>query len=165
MADPNQLTGRALDVAVAKVLWHGGDLDHPEHPSRDRHYSTDAACISEMLAWLESQGEDVELLMHFLAGGWHCDFAPRISAVAAACSNATGATLQEALARLVVAVWEAQDVHDDTAPLRAVILPTPRPPSTPRCARTGGRCAPARACAGRRQGTRPATSSASSWGR
>lgn len=102
MAD---LSGRDLDAAVARVLWLGGDIHHPEHPAYGRAYSTDYALLGEMLSWLRSRlrpGHELSceddgsvwVTATYTADGYGRDYF----------QTAKGATLPEAVARLVVAV-------------------------------------------------------------
>lgn len=116
MAD---LSGRDLDAAVARVLWLGGDIHHPEHPAYGRAYSTDYALFGEMLDWVHApdrlnrpsrpwidsdSGRDSPV--HHWRIKWHEGRTGSFAARPSDCmdTEAFGATLPEAVARLVVAV-------------------------------------------------------------
>lgn len=123
MAEPaNELTGRALDEAAAIAMgWRclskttgaphlskwtdGKTLQHPGPTPRMRLplFHANPATIPEMLAWLHQFGGIVELLsgpleatVRIVGKGQH------------AMRGVTGATLNEALARLVVEVARAR---------------------------------------------------------
>lgn len=66
-------------------------------------YSTDPACLDEMLAWLVARGQPEIALVESDDGGdlWEAYLAPRSI-------PQRGSTIYEAVARLVVAVAEAQ---------------------------------------------------------
>lgn len=117
------LTGSALDEACAVAMgWHvgdwadGGELTMlKETPSRLRQtiyelprYSADPATDREKLEWLQKQGDDAEIMLHCLSGHWYADFSPCIRARTAKIKIAHGASVTEALARLVVAVAEVE---------------------------------------------------------
>ena len=106
-----QLQGRALDEAVARILGTTDSVDM--NPAgvpymscfgmESPRYSTDPATLTEMLEWLKSQPdhESTELLHEtgedppFYAEMWDSYGWSR---------NVRGATINEALARLVLAV-------------------------------------------------------------
>lgn len=101
----NQLTGRALDEAVAKALgwsflrdgWHNGE----RFSFRCPRFSTDAACIPEMLAWLTNHGSvGIDIVKSVTEAA--ITSGPREGV------TAIGANISEALARLVAAVGEAR---------------------------------------------------------
>lgn len=113
----NQLTGRALDEAVAKALgwtfitFPDGvcpDVKHWKHPKLDKEhwrpcapFSTDAACLPEMLAWLTNHGSvGIDIVKSVTEAA--ITSGPREGV------TAIGADISEALARLVVAVGEAR---------------------------------------------------------
>ena len=121
-----ELSGRALDEAAARamgwtfVTFPDGpcpEVKHWKHPVDDEYHwrptpllSTDPACIDEMLAWLRSglpTDEDlieVDIDRHakVVASFWVRNNGAWVV------KSGVGSTIQQALARLVVAVKEAQ---------------------------------------------------------
>lgn len=68
-------------------------------------YSTDPATQAEMISWLQERTGGLELL-YWSGGSWQAvTMPPRTSP---RCIPQTGATINEALARLVVAVAESE---------------------------------------------------------
>lgn len=105
-----QLTGRALDEECARAMgWN-----HPTPPSsvwiRDTAwcfsppvYSTDPATLGEMLAWLEARAYTINLMWNDRHKAWMVVMEWNEGTL-----KRPGANLNEATARLVVAVKEAQ---------------------------------------------------------
>lgn len=123
----DQLTGRALDEACAKAMgWRdiGDDADGcqcglpPERAAgvyRRRFvpaFSTDAACIPEMLAWLRSKtyiecdGCPLPLEVVDLGNEYEASIGAEGDDIARVWAH--GDTLSEALAKLVAAVGDAK---------------------------------------------------------
>jgi hypothetical protein len=100
-----ELTGRELDEACARAIWHGGDLAHAEHPAHGRSYSTDPATLDEKLAWLRETRDDGSTEVHDVTlsmdeGGFYARKQDGECIVRAYSAY----SLHEATARLVVAV-------------------------------------------------------------
>ena len=102
-----QLQGRQLDEAVARILGTTNSIDInpadvPYAPSgmRSPHYSTDAATLPEMLAWLHKQSVATVEISHYDAH--HVSVCLRSGL--RDFSHATGSSINEALARLCLAV-------------------------------------------------------------
>ncbi len=103
------MSDRKLDEAVAMAMgWRNKSTGwvEPKFGAQTmrypRSYSTDPATQAEMLAWLQDRGSRVELV-------WNEDELPAWGAwMAPRSKEQSGATINEALARLVVAVAESE---------------------------------------------------------
>lgn len=115
-----ELEGRALDAACAKAmgyrvltndideLWQEkGDEQEQHDGSHLRRYSTNPACIPEMLAWLHDPPA-VVAIGSWWNGTWAFLTHTKFSMDKVPEHAVRGATISEALARLVVAVKEAK---------------------------------------------------------
>lgn len=101
----NELTGRALDDACARVIWLGGDIDHPEHPAHGRAYSTAPATIPEMTAWLRQHFALVDIGVYKDGEVWARGSIDDVDTIN---MESSGNNINEALARLVVEVARAR---------------------------------------------------------
>lgn len=91
------MNNRELDERVARALgWTTNDWV-PK-------YSIDYACVPEMLAWLRDRVLSVDITHYFTGAGIH-----KPVYVMASAFQEHGATIPEALSRLVVAVAEAKE--------------------------------------------------------
>ena len=103
----NELTGRELDAACARAMGHKILNGHIERPTGGYHgipkFSTDAATLPEKMAWLRRNGSiDIEIGRHEddVVATWHDNYGGKVVC--------RGSTIDEAVARLVVAVAEAE---------------------------------------------------------
>jgi hypothetical protein len=98
----NELEGRALDEAVAKAM---GSTS----PLLWRRWSDDVTCVLEMTAWFDRRSFELIIGSNPKATDWTKWSAEAIPDPPGQCFAAYGETIQQALARLVVAVAEKKE--------------------------------------------------------
>jgi hypothetical protein len=111
-----ELTGRELDRAVAEAMgWRPTGPTWPDvwnKPASDGNpamttalppFSTDYACLPGMLAWLEARAYDLSMWWTDHAKRWSTNMKWNVGQY-----GRSGATLPEALARLVIEVARRQ---------------------------------------------------------
>jgi len=114
-------THRELDAAVGRAL--GWTVEVPENPdeclwmekpqkgggalvNQRTDYSTDITTLPEMLAWLHKIG--VTVLRHCVSPPWVAELTIIHRAHVTTEIEAKGVSINEATARLVIAVWQKQ---------------------------------------------------------